>query len=239
MAINPGPSLTNVSGQNIYAVINATIPPEGPKAIPQTLDFTIANTVIIDFTTAFSQGRITAIQTLWLDNSGNEQPVQITVEGTQQIITFPAGAQGTIPIIAANRPKFTCQSVGNVALQSVWLNVPMPQALWFPAEGAGTIATAASVTSIATGGVSQIVWQAGSVPKGGAVVINPIGSSESLFVDIVQAATDVSPAVNGTTVELPAGDDFVIPAGFQGAVNVNAATTGHKFVAYGVGGVPV
>jgi hypothetical protein len=239
MAINPGPSLTNVSGQNIYAVINATIPPEGPKAIPQTLDFISANTVLVDFTLAFSQGRITAIQTLWLDNSANDQPVQITVEGTQQIITFPAGAQGTIPIIAANRPKFTCVTNGDVALQSVWLNVPMPQALWFPAQGAGTVAAAAASTSIAAGGTAQTVWTAGAVPNGGAVVLNPLGASESLFVDIVQPATDVSPAVNGTTVELPAGSDFIIPPGFQGAVYVNAVTTGHKFVAYGVGTVAV
>lgn len=237
MAINPGPSLTNVSGQNIYAVINATIPTEGPKAIPQTLDFTVANTVVVDFTLAMSQGRITAIQTLWMDNSENEQPVQITVEGTQQIITFPAGAQGTIPIIAANRPKFTCVSNGDVALQTVWLNVPMPAALWFPAQGAAQAASAAASTSIVAGGTAQNVWTPGTVPSGGAVVLNPIGASESLFVDIVQAATDVSPAVNGTTVELPAANDFVIPAGFQGNVSVNAATTGHKFVAYGVGGV--
>lgn len=237
MTLQPGPSLTNVAGQNIYGVINATIPTEGPKAIPQTLDFTTVNTIIVDFTSAMSQGRITAIQTLWMDNSQNEQPVQITIEGTQQIVTFPAGAQGTIPIIAANRPKFICVSNGAVALQTVWLNVPMPAALWFPAQGAGTVASAAATTSITTGGDAQTVWAAGAVPAGGAVVLNPVGAAESLFVDIVQAATDVSPAVNGTTVELTAGNDFVIPPGFQGTVSVNAATTGHHFVAYGVGSV--
>lgn len=237
MALPAGPSLTNVSGQNIYSTINATIPTEGPKAIPQTLDFTLANTIVVDFTLAMSQGKITAIQTLWLDNSANEQPVQITVEGTAQVITFPAGAQGTIPIIAANRPKFTCVSLGNAALQSVWLNVPMPAALWFPAQGAAQIASKAAVTSITAGGTAQNVWTPGSVPSGGAVIINPVGASESLFVDIVQAATDVSPAVNGTSVELTAGSDFIIPAGFQGNVSVNAASTAHAFIAYGTGTV--
>jgi hypothetical protein len=229
-----GPSLTSLDGSNQIAVLNALVPPEGPKAIFTTLDFTSASQAIVDFTLATAQGKITCIQSIWVDNSLNSQPLIFTVQGTGQVITCPAYAQGSVPVIAANRPKFNVATVGDLVVNVIWLNVPLPANLWFPAQGASTFASAAAVTSITTGGDAQTVWAAGSVPLGGAVIINPVNATESLFVNIVQAAEDASPATDGSSVELTEGQDFIIPPGFQGGVSVNAATTGHHFIAYGL-----
>lgn len=235
-----GAALTNLDGSNQIATLNALVPPEGPKAIYTSLDFTTLNTNIVDFTLAVSQGKITAIQSIWVDNSSNPQPLQITVQGTQQVITCPAGAQGTFPVIAANRPKFTCVTNGTLVVNIIWLNVPIPANLWYPNQGSASVASAAVAHSIATGGTAQFVWTAGHAPSGGALIKNPTAAAaaEVLYIDIVNAAQTAEPGTNGTTVALAAGDDFVIPPNFGGAVSVNALTTNHAFVAYGIASVP-
>ena len=73
------------------------------------------------------------------------------------------------------------------------------------------------------------------MPSGGAVIKNPTAATEALFVDIVNVAQTAEPGTNGTTVSLAAGQSFVVPPNFTGTVSVNAVTSAHAFVAYGVG----
>ena len=95
-----------------------------------------------------------------------------------------------------------------------------------------TLATTpvAGTFSITTGGTAVNAFAANAVVSGG-FIRNPYNATESLFVDIVNAAQNVQGGgTNGTSVELLAGDTFyVLPS--TKAVSVNAATSGHVFVA--------
>ena len=233
------PTLANTPGVNQTNILNAVVPPEGPKSAAVVLDFTSTDTVIVDFTITTAQGKISTIQMLWVDNSLNDAPLTVTVQGTSQNIDIPAGAQGWFPVVATNRPKFVCTTPPGPVITSLWLNVPVAQGYWFP-NGNGATGSVASLNfSVTTGGTAVDAYATvpgvSMVPSGGAVIKNPDAATEPLFVDIVNPAQLAEPGTLGTTVELAAGQSFVVPPNFMGNVSVNATTSGHAFVAYGVG----
>lgn len=228
----PGPSLTNVQGTNNIIVLNATVPPEGPKCIPIPVDLTTAATAQIDMTLATGQQKISGVQSIYVDNSENPAPLTVLVDGTNQEIECPALSQGTYPVISTNRPKFTVSSTGGVSVLIHFLNVPIPCNVWYPFVNERTQAAGSPNNSVVTGGVAVIVWN--PPPTGGGVIINPKNATESLFVDIVNAPGTTAPGTNGTTVELAAGESFIVSPRFGGQVRVNALSSGHVFTVYGV-----
>jgi hypothetical protein len=213
------------------AVLNALVPPEGPRVVAVACDFSQFQSFNIDFTLAMAQARITAVQTISLDNSANSDPVTIKVDGTAQSITAPARSQGVYAVISTNRPKFLVTSAGSVPLTLLFLNVPLPTDVWF-SGGATGVGAAALATRIAAGGTAVAVFN--PPPDGGGTIVNPFNASESLFVDIVNTAQTTAPGTQGTTVELVPGQAFSVPANFGGVVSANAITTGHTFSAYGI-----
>lgn len=237
MAVAPvGPSLANTPGVNQTSVLNALVPPEGPKSVAVPMDFTNTDTVIVDFTITTAQVKISTVQMIYADNFNNPARLDISVSGTSQVIRIPAGRQGWFPVVATNRPKFACTTTPGVIVTVLFLNVPVAQGEWNPDENNYVKASSPLTFSVATGGTAVVVWHTTattSVPTDGAVIINPKAATESLFVDIVNAAGTTAPGVNGTTVELAAGDAFVVPPNFDGTVSVNAVTNGHTFTAYG------
>ena len=232
------PSLANTPGVNQTNILNAVVPPEGPKSVAIVLDFTTVASILIDLTITTAQGKISTVQMVWVDNLVNDAPLTIQVQGTLQNIDVPAGCQGWFAVVATNRPKFVCLTSPGVVLTTLWLNVPVAQGYWFPDGNGATAGADPLAFTMAIGGTAQAVWSTTattSVPSGGAVIKNPVGASEPLYVDIVNAAQVAEPGTNGTTTELAAGQSFVVPPNFRGTVTVNATTTGHAYVAYGVG----
>ena len=216
-------------GTQQTSIYNALVPPEGPKSVLISLDFTVTSSYLIDFTQAYMSTSISLVQSVYVDNSQNPDPLSITVAGTQQQITAAPGSQGTYPVIAAIRPKITCQSSGGVLVNLIFLNVPLPAATWQPHPISGP--TAAATFTVAAGGTPVVVFPARSIING-AVITNPYSASESLFVDPVNLAGTTAPGTAGTTTELKAGDSFGVPGGSASDVSVNAATTGHVFTAW-------
>jgi hypothetical protein len=232
------PSLANTPGVNQTNILNAVVPPEGPKSAPVVLDFTNTNSVTVDFTITTSQGKLSTVQMIYVDNSLNDAPVNFNVQGTSQNVTVPAGAQGWFPIVATNRPKFVCTTDGHLVITTLFLNVPVAQGYWFPAGNGDTGASQPLIASVTTGGTAVSPFNSiapNRMPSGGAVIKNPTAASEALFVDIVNVAQTAEPGTNGTTVSLAAGQSFVVPPNFTGTVSVNAVSSAHVFVAYGVG----
>ena len=231
----PGPSLGN-NPVNQVSVLNGLVPPEGPKSLAEILDFSTASSVLIDLTITTQQVLISTVQAIFADNSANPAELSITCSGTQQSIDVPAGAQGWFSLVATNRPKLTFQTQPGLRVPVILLNVPVSQSWWYPNGQGGSSGSGPAFTTVATGGTAVTIWSGSTVPSGGAVIRNPYNATESLYVDIVNAAqVSQSGGTNGTSVELQAGDSFTVPPGFLGSVSVNAATNGHAFVAYGVG----
>jgi hypothetical protein len=234
MSATIGPSLASNAGFNQQTVLNAQIPPEGPKVVSTLLNFTSTSQLTVDFTIANQQQTITAVQSIWVDNSSNGSTLSIYCIGTQQNVVIPAGWQGTVPIIAANRPKFLVTTTGGVEVNLLWLNVPLTSNLWNPSDASARISGIGPTSfEVVTAGTAVNPF-ANGVPPGGAVIQNPASNTPNIFVDVVNTAQDVSPGTNGTTVEIVPGADFVIGPGFTGTVTVNCATSATSFVAYGI-----
>lgn len=99
------------------------------------------------------------------------------------------------------------------------------------AAGSST-GVAPNAKTVTTGGTAVSAFLAGTIVNG-AIVINPKNASESLYVDLVTTAqVSQTGGSNGTSVELVAGQSFVLPGGLTNAVSVNATTSSHAFVAY-------
>jgi hypothetical protein len=122
---NPG----QLQGRTIQ---NALIPPEGPKAIPVNIPFSSlgAGSVLVDFTLAFQQKKVSVIQTVYINNLNGSGRVTLVSQETGQSISAAAGAQAYVPIMAGREPKFTVTNQTADDLQLAFINVPMPAVYW-------------------------------------------------------------------------------------------------------------
>lgn len=232
------PSLANTPGVNQTNILNAVVPPEGPKSAAVALDFSNTNSVLVDFTITTAQGKLSTVQMIYVDNSLNDAPINFNVQGTSQNVTVPAGAQGWFPMVATNRPKFVCTTIAGPVITTLFLNVPVAQGYWFPNDNGDTASAQPLISAVTVGGTAVSPFNSiapNRMPSGGAVIKNPTAATEALYIDIVNVAQTAEPGTLGTTVSLSAGQSFVVPPHFTGTVSVNAATTGHAFVAYGAG----
>lgn len=128
----PASSLVfDTSKVSILAIDNQFIPKEGPKAIPLFLDFTLADSFILDFVMRQQQGFMSMVQTLFIDASGTDKPVVVTIGGTNQIITAKGRTQGYYSALIPNPVKLTVTCIGGpIGLQIFLINVPVPGVVW-------------------------------------------------------------------------------------------------------------
>lgn len=135
-------SSLNINNQPALSVTNATLPPEGPKAIPLTLDFTSVSgqpMYVIQVSQFYMKGAgwpgLSAIQGLYLDNRANASPLVVSVSQTNQNITVAAGFQGYYPLLSPNGGTLTFASVGGVVCFAEVYNIPMPAGTWSTTSG--------------------------------------------------------------------------------------------------------
>lgn len=119
-------------------VYNPMVPTEGPKIIPIVVDLTVANIALVDLSQQQSQGKISFLQTIYIDNADNAQPAIIQSQMNRVRYVIPAGAEAILPFFVANPPKFTVQTAGAIRLPVYVLNVPINPCVW-QAGADGTI----------------------------------------------------------------------------------------------------
>ena len=224
-----------------FAVFNglAPMPPSetggGPKALPIDFDFTAVGSVTHYLTLENEQGVIDFVQSVWIDNSANAQALTLVFGGTNQKIVCRAGAQGMFPVLSVNPVRLTISStidptaVGSIAL----INVPMAYTENGPISVTANISTITTVTAfdvsgfIAAGGTSQALLAANANRKG-FIVQNPPNEIEPLYINFTDAANF------NTSIAILPGESFPpngSPYVSREAININAATTNHPFVA--------
>ena len=125
--------------QNV-ALDNQQIPKEGGKALAiPILDFSQANQFFMDAELLGSLGFMSMVQTAFIDMSTSDIPMQVTINGSQQIIVAKGRTQGYYPIMAPNPVKLTFSCPGGPGLDPttgrigirVWLvNVPIAGLVW-------------------------------------------------------------------------------------------------------------
>lgn len=233
---------------------NGEMPCEGPRAFPFLLDFSIANAYLIDLTAQYQNKQFTSMQCAWVDNTLNDSPFQIIVNGTNQVIECPPFSQGFYELLLPSPPKITVQTVGgNFTVQIILLNFYIPPQVWnitpyssgglpqidIPAldaiisNGALTVTTrpfsASGFTdaggTITLGGTAQQV-----IPTNAALerwtISNPDTATETLYMHWGAAGHSPIPILPG------GGWDESGSSIMCDGVWLSAATTGHAFTAY-------
>ena len=240
-------------------VANSTIPPEGPKAIPFSVNFSTNPSYSLNILNIIRSGAISRAQTIFVDNSANSAAVTITSAITSSAIIAPPYSQGYYPVLVPNPPNLTFVSSGSATVNFQLINVPMPSSVWLVSgtqgtyvagallvkESAldGTIANNKVATSATPAATAAVGGNAFSVATGGtavtailagaitqgAIITNPFNATESLFIDLVNTAQ--ASQSGGTN-----GTSFELKAGqsfnvppVTGAVSAIAATSGHAF----------
>jgi hypothetical protein len=126
--------------QGLVALKNQEAPKDGGKALELPLmDFSQANQFSIDFMQFQDLGFITMVQTMWIDMSTSDAPMQVTINGSQQIIVAKGRTQGYYNVMAPNPVKFvfSCPggpgldvTTGRIGVRVHVLNVPIAGVTW-------------------------------------------------------------------------------------------------------------
>lgn len=232
-----------------FATDNGRLPAAEGKQFPNPLamyypvNFAAASEVLLDFLDAELMAQIDLVQTIFIDNADNPNAFILTIGISNQRLICPPNSQGYFPILVPRHATFVAEStVGAVTVYLQFINVPMAMNCWgvtapggggggsvSPAPNQGTYTDRSG--TITLGGTSQTLMAANASRKR-YVIENPSDapSGESLFVNFTGAAD--SPTALTSFEILPGGyiDSGAGPVSTQ-AITVNAASTGHVFIA--------
>jgi len=115
-----------------FGVSNVIVPKNGPKAVPVSLDFSNDGEIDINCEQVISQGKIEYIQTLYVDNADNTNPLTLICSVTRQRLIIKGRAQGYFAILAPNPPVITVSTnqTANLIVTIFLLNVPVQAMNW-------------------------------------------------------------------------------------------------------------
>lgn len=124
------PGIVDINNVQICQNQNQLIPPEGPRALPINLDFSTDASQLLDTSMLMQRAAITIIQCVFIDNSGNPNPLTIDVQdGGQRIVAAP-NTQGYYTILVPNPAKLLFTSVLGAGARVFCLNSPVSGSVW-------------------------------------------------------------------------------------------------------------
>lgn len=112
---------------------NGYAPRNGPQGMTVPLQFTAANNGVIAFDLFKEQAAndIEFIQSVWVENQDNPNPIEIQFLGTNQVVKVPANTQGMYPALTPSPVKIVCTTTApdggdTIDMKIILLNMPMP-----------------------------------------------------------------------------------------------------------------
>lgn len=126
----------NTANLSYYSVQNLQIPAEGPKAIPLTLDFSVAASYTLNLQNVEARTYISQVQSVYLDNSDNTASLTVSMPGTNQKITITPNRQGYFNVSCPNPVVMVFTSQGGVVVQVQLFNFPQINHDWPTITGA-------------------------------------------------------------------------------------------------------
>lgn len=203
-----------------YGISNGLAPldPQGavnPIAMPVVYDFKNNSVIEKDYWAAQAAGIIGAVQTVYVDNSDNPNPLVFTFQGTGFRLRVPALSSGFFPVVAPTQLRVHVATPADPALeflQVIYLNVPMPLTLWGPvsvnianvtATFTPTVGTYVDHSAtIAVAATSQQLFAANPLALR-RQIMNPSASADSIFVNFGGVA-----ATYTNSIEIMPGGSF-------------------------------
>jgi len=225
-----------------YAISNGLAPLDqqgaiNPQAMPVSYDFKNNAVIEKDYWRDQAAGIIGAVQTVYVDNALNPNPIVFVFQGTNFRLRVPALSSGFFPVVAPTHLRVVVSTPADPALeflQVIYLNVPMPLTVWGPVTvNVGNVNASfspvvtptipAAAQTIAAGGVPQALFGA-NANRLALFVQNDVNEPEPL--QLIFAS--------GAIIQLLPGAIYANTAGTVSgeAMQIDAATTGHKFNAW-------
>ncbi len=116
---------------------NGAIPAGGPVAVSAVIEIDNSE-VLVDLKMDYATGKISGIQTLYIDLKDFDGDVSIVMPDTAQRITARAGTQGYYPVLSTNLMKFKVTATKNGKFPINFINFPIALGVWpDPAGPAG------------------------------------------------------------------------------------------------------
>lgn len=225
----------------VFAVGYGYYPEENSRSITAQYNWAAQSGYAEDLGLAVAMGVESSIQSVFIDNSLNPQPVVITVAGTGQVVNCAPYSMGVFPLFLTGMPSFNIVTIGANGVPAIvaattrcyFLNFPISPTVW--GTNPGQVPAAGTNNTVAVGGTAVIALTG---PLRSAYISNPlaaldqgIGAAEVLYVDPVAVPGSAPGAGNGTTSTLQPGQSWTLPGPIPAGVvvRVNAATAGHKY----------
>lgn len=108
---------------------NGAIPAEGPMAF-QTIIKYLGEKQEVDLSNLLTTGRVSGIQTIYVDLNNFDYDVHIYIEGSAQTITAKKNTQGYYPILSTNLLKYIISADGLGDFNIQFINFPIALGVW-------------------------------------------------------------------------------------------------------------
>lgn len=108
---------------------NGAIPSGGPVAISAVIEI-VGNDVLVDLKLDYATGKISGVQTLYIDLRDFLGDVTVTMPDTGQRITARAGTQGYYPVLSTNLMKFIVSATIDGKFPINFINFPIALGVW-------------------------------------------------------------------------------------------------------------
>lgn len=114
------------------AVTRNKFPCEGPKVCRIALAFSgVILTIPIDLYGQITNGTITDVQGIFIDNADNAEEISVTVSATGHRVVCPAYSQGFFPLfMQQTNGQIVFASIGAVTVNVHMLNIPIAPEVW-------------------------------------------------------------------------------------------------------------
>lgn len=219
----------NTQQRVAWQVAYGEAPVNGSRAMPQTLDFTVETSIGVNLTYEQESQRLEFVQSIYIDNSTNPNPLTGTCRGSGQIFIIPGGWQGYIPVLASvDNAHITFTTVKTPIIPINLLSFPVPAILW-PANAGNSGQDFSTQKPAATANLITTIPANGQ--RAEVEIQNQSGETIQLFLDDGAGG-------NISVILLPAGTGGAGTGGaawssnfFKGRIRVFGATSSDQIMA--------
>lgn len=174
----PTSAMTVVSGATgVFPVSYGYYPSEGSRGVTAQYTWASVTGYNEDLSVLAAMGVETTPQAAYVDNSTVGTAVTLTVKGTGQVVTIPAGAQGVFPLFFTSTPGLfiSTTATGAGVTRVTYLNVPTNAAgVW---SASNTASVGALVSASAPSPFADGTTQPLSLTANGSVRFAPTSST--------------------------------------------------------------
>lgn len=168
----------------VFPTLNNKFPCEGPKVVPQFLDFAGATQFVVDLKMLVQQNKISEVQSIFVDNSSNDKPLSILVAVQRQTIVIPPYSQAYLGILASVA-ELTVSSQSTMAMVGLFVqNFPVSNCVW--AANASGSAQSVNVSNFPA-------FQSVIVSTSDSVAFKPANTGANLAVTTASASVSIAP----------------------------------------------